>query len=449
MYAAASEIDLEDGSPLYLQPDTKLFRSFRSLRNVAITHQTAFKKCFGEVSASFGSLGATRWFGNFADARLLYDGMSSVLAGTLAPVDTEAAERWRPALQQHMEQVFNPTLALVERWSEEIGIASDTLYASQIWPSVTIGNAASLLERAKKYPFQCIGRHSPYDGSRRYLCSSLSSTSSAEVAMESMRTPVAESLIDIADWILVLAQVADIYDQSSEDFARDMFEIDGQMHGKRMMENVIDLLNLGVAHYNLVYGFPAVEAVRSAIARTDETSKTALSALRDNQYLAHNFAVSVLNERLDEHAELHGARMGTATTYTSALKALLDDGVDFPLRNLFGPDAEFLVENDRPIMRIPVAADLPEPVVPLPMPAALAEGRIAFPPGYQSLLSKRDHLVDRLASYELTSELDDTKMEDFVRVFLSGQNAGQGNRAASLKRTATSGSIPGRPLSEK
>lgn len=422
VYSAARKRNLT-GSYIYTQADTSLFVSFDAISAVAAAQQTNFRECYKEVSAALGSLGAIKWFGNFADARLLYNELSSVPSGTLSPAEMDTAELWRPALQKYIEDVFDPTIALVQFWSAEENISPDSLFSSQTWPYFNADDALKTINIARENPFQCFTGQALYGGTHQYLCQS--TVSSSEVALDAIRTPlVADSLIDIADWILVISQVADIYDQATEGFAQDIFEIDGQRLGEPMIEKSIDLLNLGVATYNIIYGYPAVEAINSSFSRGDATAPRALTILNNNQYVAANFVMSMLHQRFDVHAELQGgSEKEIVEVYSSAVKALIDAGSDVPLRNLFGTDAAFLVSDGRPSVRVTTATGLPEITIPLPMPTTFAEERYEFPRRFDELVAKRDQLVDRLASYRLTSSLDDEKLEEFVSVFLADRGS--------------------------
>lgn len=439
VYEAALKRD-SSGRNMYTQADTGLFVSFDAIATIAGEQTTDFRECYKEASAALGSIGAISWFGNFADARSLNDELRSVPDGTLLYREKENAERWRSDLQTYIEDIFDPTIRLVLMWSEEKNIASDTLFSSQTWPRFTLDGARQALDAARNDPLRCFTKQAIYGGTHDYLCQRPDRTS-REVALDAITTPlVADSLVDIADWILVISQMADIYDQDTRNFPRDISRIDGRNLGRPMIEKTVDLLNMGVATYNVVYGYPAIEAIKSAFRRGDATAHEAVEILNSNRYVAANFVISMLHERYKEHARLQGgSEKKIVDIYSAALKALVDAGVDVPLRNLFGTDVFFIVEKRKraplspflgdpgrtrmgqPSIRMRFAEGIPDITIPLPMPTAFIERRVVYPPKYDEMVAKRDQIMSRLAFYRLTDGLDDAELEEFVAIFLANR----------------------------
>lgn len=418
VYRAAMERSSMSGEYLHIHPQTGLFHSSEALLGTGNRHLTSFRTSFDHLSPLIGSTNALRWFGSFADARLLMDELSSTPAG-LSPSELEDISVWRPSLQRFLEDVFHPTVELVFDWSASEGIDLASLFSASTWPSHSFATTDSYISILKKEPFQCFEGLKRYAGTHDFLCQS--EDSPQEIARSSLSTPVVgRSLIEISDWLSVLSQLADVYDQDSREFPQTLPDERSDGLGRPMVEAAIDILNQGIASYNVLYGKIAVDSAFAAIEQGGAKAGIAEKALASNEYLARNFAIKYLSARWDEEASIRGRdKLTLMAIYSNALAALESDQTQIPLQNLFGTDIDFYVKDRRTWCDVKFRDAGPLVSLPFPLPTEFVEKRLTLPNVYLRLIAKRDQMVDRLAGYVLVEGLPEDHLNAFVEIFIS------------------------------
>ena len=107
-------------------------------------------------------------------------------------------------------------------------------------------------------------------------------------------------LLEIADWMVILSQIADLYSNNpSSRFATTLEELAtfrDTPHGEEITRKTVDMLALAIAYYSRIYGgitsLALAEDILSGIAHA-----THRTALRSNPYLAENVALVLLHRK--------------------------------------------------------------------------------------------------------------------------------------------------------
>jgi len=417
VYRSAMERSTSTGEYLNVHLQTGQFHSAEALLRTGNQNLTSFRESYDHLGPLVGSTNAIKWFGSFADARLLVDELAAVPAG-LSPSELEDISVWRPSLQRFLEDVFYPTVELVFGWADSQNIDAATLFSLSTWPSQSFETTDSYVRLAEEEPFQCFAGSARYLGVHDFLCQS--DDAPENIARSALSTPVVgRSLIEIADWLNVLSQLADVYDQDTREFPKSLPDERSDGLGRAMIEAAIDILNQGLASYNILYGKVAVDAVMSALERGGAGADLAEKILTGNEYLARNFAIKFLRKRWEEEADIRGEeKLTLMAIYSNAVSALESDRTQVPLQNLFGTDIEFSIRDRRTWLEVKFRAEGKQVSLPLPLPTEFIERRLTLPKIYLNLAAKRDQMVDKLAGYVMVEGLPDEHLDAFVETFI-------------------------------
>jgi hypothetical protein len=416
-----------DGLPLYVEAQTLDFTSEDALR--AVVRQTAefsALPCLQVMQPALTSVSAPRRFGNFTDLRWV---LENVPIENAAPdelgVEEVAGEQsngtegsapqvdWRSRLLAFDQDVFSPALQSANRFVQDVlGNRAADAFALLTRPMFTTEDWRGALASLQQDPLTCWAE--PAHREQR-LCPLLSPAAPGggrkdpnQQAAELLARPVlADVVIEVADWVILMSQIADRRNQERQEWVY----IDDQLerltegvlppkesNGERLMEGAIDMLDIAIASYAMTYGpLPARVAANDFLTGADP--ETLVRSFRANAYLARN-AVQMILEDLNR--ETNGQNHPPEGTYRDLYEHALNEtsGRFLFLEQLFGKRASFAATEDGEPGFL-FSASSGNIVVPLPPPDALTSGRLVMPPRYTELLAVREQLVDRLFGYRI------------------------------------------------
>jgi len=231
-------------------------------------------------------------------------------------------------------------------------------------------------------------------------------TDPSGVARDLLSTPLnTDILLDIADWLTVVGQLADIYDNNADRFAESIeavAEVPGVSHGQEITRKLADMMTLAVAYHTRNHGGLTALAVAEDI-REGRADSRHTRILTNNPYLAENTAnvlLHLIRGRWDFGVDT--SRPSFASRYMQAYLHALGDTEDRfePLYALFGRKYPFGLTATKGDVGLVLSIDKQEIVIPLPAPMRLAEGTFVFPPRREVLLARRERLVERYLDYQ-------------------------------------------------
>ena len=402
MYRYALAPNPAEGVRPFVNPDTLAFASFNDVRDVINQRREEVLECLLTVRRSMDSISATRWFGAFLNARRALDTDSVVDQGTL----TDETEGWRAVEQRHLEDVVSPATIIAFSWAERNNVSARTLLnlqLSRITNAYQLNSTIDAINNGKS--FECQSSEETGRVTRDLVC--IPDKNPNTVAADLMSFAInADLLLEIANWMAILSQIADLYSNNpSTHFAMSLEELatfPNSSHGEEITRKTINMLALGIAYYSRIYGgitaLALAEDLLSGIAH--ETHRT---ALRGNPYLADNVALVLLHlKRETWNLEAGSSRPSFELIYTQALihaQSKVANRFE-PLYALFGRNHNFAV-NDEGKVGLEVVIAEASVLLPLPPPIRLSKGQFVFPPRYNSLIARQNHFVDTYVGYRL------------------------------------------------
>lgn len=398
-----------DGTHEFIDPDTLLLTSERHLqRIVSRAGETLVLPCLETMQGNFASFNALERFGNFID-------LDWVVANRLAAAAPEfpvEPEEWRTRLDAFKRNVFAPALAHAVRFVDGRDATSFAdAFAALTRPVVSTDDWRATTAAADAVNFTCwSAAQAAHERLFPLLCDAGSVDPNAN-ARRLLENPILADVVnDIADWVLVVAQFADLRDQRQSRWLsyRDLFNVARQgaldvrgSPGEDLIARSMAVLDVAIASYAMIYGPLGADRIVADV-ESGTMEAGSISALRQNPFLAANTIQLLLEGRYRARFGGDGRYRPTKSAYRAAYEmALSERSARFVLlEGLFGDDLAFEAGADgSPGVVLQVGDETT--VLPVPTPAAFTEGRLLLPPRYYELLATRSRLVDRLYEYRI------------------------------------------------
>ena len=410
MYRYALAPNPAEGISPFVNPKTLRFETFGDVRAVIDQRGEQISDCLDTVLKAMDSLSATRWFGAFLDARHALSVEGVFDQGTLVGTVADEANRWSSIERLHLENVVEPAHSIVSDWSKRKKVSASTLLQLQtrrISNASQLGLVMDAQEKGER--FNCnrideIGR-----ATRDLVC--IPNTNTDEIAEDLMRFAInLDILLEIADWMTVLSQVANLYSPNKSHFAEsleDLATFGGISLGEEITRKAVAMMALAIAYYSRIYGGMTALAIAEAIL-SDKADERHSKVLLNNPYLAENTALLLLHlKRQTWNLEAESSRPSFENIYSQALlHARTEEANRFmPLYALFGRDHSF-ISNEEGKIGFDVEIGDAHAFLPLPPPIRLSKGQFIFPPRYHALTNRQNLLIDTYIDYRLGS-LDD------------------------------------------
>jgi hypothetical protein len=412
-----------NGEYVFIDPATQSYKDFDSALTVLQSTGDSFRSCLKTVSDDMSSMSAVRYFGNFIDARwAMNDGL---LVEMGADVSIGEKADWRSFLQRYELYLFRPAFDAIDVYRSKTQLSWASEFAILASPSGRVADLNAQLKDFKASPFACYA-----DSERDARLYTLLCTDPEIQAHDLLNRPIiAELTNDIADWIVLLAPLADLYDQQDQKFYASLDELASSGHsvgaGKRMIQRSLRVLDVAVASYNQMYGGLTAKAIADAIeslagvADVDKASATtraeaALALMRSNAYVAENAATILLLSHASTVDQNGAKTFPSEAVYRLAVDYTLKGGPNptFLLEGLF-PGLSFKMGKDGTVL-LHITAGSSEADLTLPPPNQFSEGRFVFPPRFYALLNSRQMLFDRQFNYNVVNEVPADTRDDFA-----------------------------------
>ena len=406
MYRYAVESEVSNTKQPIVDLTTLRFRSFEDVRSVIRQRRNQILSCRDTVFNEMGSLSAIHRFGMFLDARLALDSGSVLDQGTPGNTNAGQAEQWRGIGRLYFEDVVAPARSIVSKWATDKGVSASTLLQLQTWRishALQLRSLMDALERGEH--FKCESKDETGRFVRELICTPGDRTAD-DIAERLMEFSINGGiLLDIADWMMVLSQVANLYDGTATRFAeslKDLAAFSGISDGEEITRMTVAAIGLAIAHYSRVYGGITALAIAEDI-RSEKADKRHETALRNNPYLAENTALLLLYlERGAWKLESEFSRPSFEDVYSQALLHARSEAANrfMPLYALFGRRHAF-TSNDEAKIGLSVRIGDAEAFLPLPPPIRLSKGQFIFPPRYYALTDRQNLFINAYVDYEL------------------------------------------------
>jgi len=393
----------------YVSPETLRFQNFAAIRRVADARAPQARECMNEVTVALDSMTSVSGFNNFLDLSISLDPVSVASDGSLTAALEEDANKWHDFDTLFRNNVANPATRIVEDWAARNNLSEEArfyLLASDIYAVSELEQIMSLIADGAIEP-NCAAEDGRYQNIRGLVC--LPGQSPATLAAKHSRAVLATGvLLDVLDWMNVVAQLGDIYDKDPEKFAETLEAVAGlptYNAGKEIIDRLIDATTLALASQYRIYGQVTALGAAEDIAQ-GRAGRDHLSVLGNNPYLAENVATVLLHLKRntwDLEDGITGPRF--EDRYTQALLyARGETSTRFePLYALFGRDHAFGLDKEGiPSLELSVDGQIAN--LRLPAPKQLVEGRFLYPPRVYALRARKDGLVDRRLDYEFGAE---------------------------------------------
>ena len=415
----------ESGGPSLVDPVTLLLRNEEALREAQSTLGRQALECWSTMQSSLAAAAATERFGQFLSVDWAIDvGLSQAgdlnraACQTAHEPDGTTSTEWRSLMKCFREDVFDPAFGrFLQTVTQDDNFEYANAYVMLARPMGTTDDWAEAYNIAAVRSITCPVRSGPDARLAALLCPADSMDPSSR-ALELMRTPIlADAVNDVADWVMVMAQLVDMRDQVEERWLSYSDVLDRASEGalpvrrplgQWMIERSIGVVDMAIATYAMTYGPILAEAVATDIEVGGDAADRAIAIARDNPYAARNLAQIWLERRYQAQFPESGMRRPARTAYQLAteMAATSGPGRFLLLEGLFGADETFVESIDG---RIAVQLQVGEETLDLPLPGtgAMVEGRLHWPARYHELLATRDQLVDRLAGYTVLDRLSE------------------------------------------
>ena len=399
---------LED---FYVDRETLFFRDLGARVLTLNADESAVRSCMRVLNDSLGAVtdlnGWTR-FGAFVDLeRGLIDLSAEQIQRLEKAIADEGATDYRPLLPKYIDSTVNSSTAIVQAWASREGIDGGTLLY------LLAANARDLQELNLN-----LETVFPADGGSvwRFSCSS-SDPRFPLIGGGVCRTdnPVAlidahlnaaldtTTLTEISDWTVVVSQILDLHDGSSDKFARTFTEVENigaGGAGKRLIQNLLPLMTIGVAYENRLHGGLTAWIIAEDI-KAGRAGSAHSRILTANPYLAENVAMLLVRELAPARTD----RISLTNLHAQAiLHAREEQPFRFgPLKALYGDNQKFQInEYGHPAILFKVGNG--HIALPLPGPARLEHGSFIQPFEFRSLSEARERVLERFIDYELGSD---------------------------------------------
>ncbi|MCY4107646.1 MAG: hypothetical protein OXG11_01295 [Chloroflexi bacterium] len=416
-----------DGRYAWLDPESFTFTSEAALRDVIQSvGETQVLRCLTQMQDALASLRAAETFGNFVQL----DWVLGKWVGSEIPEFETQAEK--TTLQDYAQGVVLPARTNMAGFVEaHSGLSFASAFAMLTHGVESTDDWRALVEEYKsgRRSFVCWSGPGPHARLYELLCPELGDGTPDENAAVLLSSQVVADVVnDIAKWVLVMAQFADIRDQVTGRWVctdpvsgdwRSCYEMlldaaersDWNIRrstGEDLVEDAIAMLDVAIAAYAMVYGPMAANHIVDRIG-SGRMDGRLIEALRRNSYLAANVAQLLLEERYTARTAGRGRRQRSLTWYGRAYEVALTDRVAnlSLLERAFGDDLVFGKGDAGP--QIGVHADGEMAMIDLPAPGAFVAGRLRLPPRYYELLATRNRLADRLYEYRMLDGLTESE----------------------------------------
>lgn len=395
-----------DPMTLYFVDEEALFKAISSSGDAAID-------CLVTMQADMASLSATQRFGNFVDLQWVVDERLT----TAATLPGDNPDEWRDLLLRFRQDVFGPARLRFDAYlqrNESLRYAD--AFAMLARPMTTTDEWRAGKAFALAHPFDCTDRTSPNARLGLLLCPVGGSTAD-NAAARLLDSPIlADVVIDISDWVLVMAQLADVRDQVDQKWVRyqellaraEAGEITGDSStGELMIEAAVSVVDLAIASYAMVYGPTVASLLLEDLKTGGDAALAAISIVRDNPFLGKNLVQLLLEERYRAAFPEVGRLRPSRTTYRAAYELASEDqpGRFLLLEGLFGTDLDFTAGKNGEPSLILSSGDT-EVTFALPAPGEMVSGQVSWPTRYYELLATRERLADRVVGYQLLDDFD-------------------------------------------
>lgn len=419
----------EYGEFRYLNNHSMKFVSFDDARRAGKLLEGNFKKCQNLILAELGSFNALDWFGNFIDVRHALDEGVFFDPNTL----TEEQKEFRSDLQVYEADFFTPAQHFAHQAAAAEGMTLPSLLKTLSTPAPTIHELTIQIEEAKgqKLAFRCWNGDLRSIQLYQLMCDGRGGSPDAQAKRLLSRPLLADVALDISEWVMVIAQLSDIFDNGAfyATFEEFLDASDSGSKGHLMIQRSLGMIDLVIASYNQMYGGLTAKGVISAldaIHDADDSNRAdrfaeataAIRLLRNNPYLAENVATLMLDRSYDTTRRSAGDPKPPnedvyrfSWSFAENTGDLAEDR-GLMLEGLFKGLSLVFSEEGEPKLHLQVAEEAID--IPFPAPDQFSNGRLVFPPRYYALLRMRDRLVDRLYDYDILSVIDDQERADFA-----------------------------------
>ncbi|UCI30801.1 hypothetical protein [Mesorhizobium sp. B4-1-4] len=389
--------------PPFVNMSTLAFPSFDALRDVALAQSRNASDCIKVVRRAMATTTATRWFGNFLDADRSLDPSSLPDPNTLSDAIKAEANKWHDLLRLYRENIVDPASVIAFDFAGRHHLSDSTLLylnASSLPDAKALGE---LQEAGWKVAFSCDSDDPGTRVIRGLVC--MPGTNPDGVAHDLISTALnTDILLDIANWMTVVSQLSDIYDDNADRFAENIeavAKIPGVSHGEEITRKLADMMTLAVAYHTRNHGGLTALAIAEDV-REGRADNKHSRILANNPYLAENTAnvlLHLIRGRWDFEAD--PSRPPFVDRYTQAYLYARGGAEDRfePLYALFGRTYPFGLTAKGDVGLI-LSIDKQEIMIPLPAPTRLAEGTFVFPPRREVLLAWREKLIERYLDYQ-------------------------------------------------
>ncbi|WP_139216085.1 hypothetical protein [Marinobacter sp. DSM 26671] len=397
----------------YVDPSTFYFANEDALFAIIKNSGDPARDCLVTMQADMGSLSATQRFGNFVDLQWVID---ERLTAEMA-LPSGDAEEWRGLLLRFQQDVFRPTRTYFDRYvQQKSGLGYADAFAMLSRPMATTDDWRRGVDFVVENPFHCDQRTGPNVRLKLLLCPHGGASADFKAARLLDSPVLADIVNDIADWVLVMAQLADVRDQQAGAWVRyeellssaEAGELgEGSSTGELMVEAAISVVDFAIASYAMVYGPDVASLLLEDFESGGEAANRALDLASANPFLGQNLMQLFLEKRYSIAFPEEGRLRPSKTAYRAAYKLASEEQPArfLLLKGLFGTDLKFAPgESGGPALAL--SSGDREVLLPLPAPGEMVSGRLSWPARYYELLATREQLADRLIGYKLLDEFD-------------------------------------------
>ncbi|TGV94501.1 hypothetical protein EN801_002400 [Mesorhizobium sp. M00.F.Ca.ET.158.01.1.1] len=412
-----------DGEYTYIDPKQETFRSFEDIRRVATVKGQDFRTCLTTVGSDMSKIGAVQYFGNFIDARWAISEKLVPDAGTLANPDE--ATKWQSLLQRFDGVLVAPAVEIAADYASKRELSRTSMFALLASPAAqTLQLRTQISDRAAT-PFECY--KSKAGDERLYSLFCQQEQNAEQQATDLLSRPIlADMTVDVAHWVILLAQIADVYNQKTGRFNETLEEVasqePGASAGRQMIEKSIRVLDVAVAVYNeLNGGFTALAAIDALndfgsatgdkVPAATAKAERVLQLLGNNPYLAENVATLLLEQNLKPVGREYKPPLEKVYRQAFDMAEQNDQAPGFFLEGLFD-NLHFVVVDGTPAIHLQAGGATAD--IRLPAPHQFVQGRLVFPPRFYDLLDARMALVDRLFDYDILSYVATSDRSEFA-----------------------------------
>ncbi|MGO8058268.1 hypothetical protein ACC716_08630 [Rhizobium johnstonii] len=407
VYTYALAPNPADAQAAYVETSTLRFSTIDNARNVIDGRAREVSDCISVVRNAMSSMTATRWFGSFLDADRMMDPDRLPDPNTLSAAVKDETNRWRDLQRLYKENVYAPSFLISNAYAQRHGISrSSLLFLNASLVSDGSQLAALLKWIDAKNSFSCTSSEDSTRAIRGLVC--LPGTDPDNLASDITSTMLStDILLDVADWMTVVGQLADLYNENDRKFARSIEEVatlPKVSPGKEIIRKLVDMFTLAIAYNNRMHGGLTAFAVAEDM-RDNRTDANHVRLLANDPYLAENAMNLYLHFTAEQAKELvvpsFSDRYAQAFLYA---KANGEDRFE-PLYALFGRKFDFAISEDgRPEMIVKVGQQSVRAA--LPAPERFADITFVFPPRYNALVGTRQRLIERYLDYQFGADAE-------------------------------------------